>query len=80
MYPRSDIRAGITRSGSDGTFSFVLSHPPHRLSFTALGARKQRLVKPYTHEVSLGDVTVRHPSPDRPTVITIPDDFKPTNR
>lgn len=28
MFPRSDIRAGVTRSNADGTFSFVLSHPP----------------------------------------------------
>ena len=78
MVPRSDTRVAVTHSGRDGTFSFVLPYRSRQLSFTALGTRTERLVSPYTYEVSFGDVSVRDPSPHRLNIITIPDGFKPS--
>jgi hypothetical protein len=79
LYPRQEINAGVTRSGADGTFAFVLPYSSHRLTFSALGLPIDRVIvsSGVTVRGCCGNVIVRHPSPDRLMVITIPDAFRP---
>jgi len=76
MFPRQEFSVGLTRSGADGTFTFLLPYASHRLSFSALSA-------PIEHKLSSGAIvsscsdTMVHPSAGGLVVIAIPDTFLP---
>jgi hypothetical protein len=77
IFPRHEINVGLTRSGADGTFTFMLPYASHRLSFSALGTPVEHALTSGVAVSACGNAIVHHPSPDRQVVITIPDTFRP---